>query len=470
MQNDKNYDRILKENDLYRKMIDNLSEEIFVTDGEGKVLFINPISTSFLGKSFKELVGRNVTELVAEGYMSKSSTLEAIKQRKTVDVIQKLWDNTTVLATAIPIFNDEKTKIKMVVTTSRKVEDVVSLLEKYEESKKELLKKEREIADLKEELFAEEKFISQDPVTREIKKKIQKVAKLDVTVMIEGETGVGKEVAAKSIHRFSNRKDKPFIKINCGLIAESLIESELFGYEKGAFTGANQEGKPGKIEKADGGTLFLDEIGELPLEMQVKLLDFLQDGSFTRIGGTKKRTINARIVTATNRNLKEMCQNGTFREDLYFRLDVFPIQVPPLRERREDIPVLVKYFLTTFNSKYQEAKTVNEEAMRALEEYSWPGNIRELEHIIERAHIMAEGSLIDKETLELFLSDEDVTKPKGIAFITPGTMSLKEAKAEVEKEMLTQAKRKCTSTYKMGELLGVDQSTIVKLLKKHNIQ
>jgi transcriptional regulator with PAS, ATPase and Fis domain len=302
---------------------------------------------------------------------------------------------------------------------------------------------------------------------QELKDTLIRVAPLAVSVLIQGETGVGKEVVARSLHKFSGRSNEPYIKINCGTIPEQLIESELFGYEKGAFTGASADGKKGKVEMAHMGTLFLDEIGELPLPLQVKLLDFLQDGSFTRIGGTERRKVNARVIAATNRDLKKMCDEGKFRKDLYYRLNVIPINIPPLRDRIRDIDVLTKYFVSRCNSRYRCHKRMENGLQEIFAQHSWPGNVRELENAIERLFVMSEDGVIRKEDLRSVIYEDSEVPSIGNSF-NVSIRPLKEAKWELEKQLVSRAYQTYRSTYKVAEVLHVDQSTVVKLLHKHN--
>ena len=454
------------DNQFYKIMVEYLGEEIFVADGKGKVLFVNPASAATIGLPVDQIIGRNAGDLEREGYFTNSCTMEVIRQRKLVNAIQKLRDGRSVLATGLPIFDDDQKEIIMVVTTSKDVDAVNNLLATVEEQTRTLEEKDEEILRLQEELFVAEGFISANPKMRELKNAVMKLASLDVTVLIEGETGVGKEVMVRALHRFSDRTKAPLIKINCGIIPENLMESELFGYEEGAFTGASKQGKKGKVELADGGTLFLDEIGELPLSLQVKLLELLQDNSFTAVGSNVKKTVNARIVAATNRDLKEMCDKGLFRQDLYYRLNVIPIRIPPLRERVEDIAVLSKYFLSNYNSKYNSHKKIEKAALDILVSYDWPGNIRELEHVLERAFIVSEGDLLTAESLKHLLYEaKSCTLPSKV--ICTELMPLKEAKQEVERQLLKKAEEIYNSTYKMADALQIDQSTVVKLLKKH---
>ncbi|MEG2406014.1 MAG: sigma 54-interacting transcriptional regulator, partial [Clostridiales bacterium] len=286
--------------------------------------------------------------------------------------------------------------------------------------------------------------------------------------LIQGETGVGKEGVAKMVHRMGKTKNAPFVKINCGMIPESLFESELFGYEEGAFTGALKGGKIGKVELANGGTLFLDEIGELPLSVQVKLLEFLQEKTITRVGEVKRIPINTRIVAATHRDLKEMCNKRTFRQDLYYRLNVVPLLIPPLRERMDEIIHIAQFMLYKCNKKYNLNKTFDKDITCALQEYDWPGNLRELEHAIERLYVTAEGSILTGATLKSILGQSISTAHNKI--ICTEIMPLKAAKSEVEKQLVQRAYKEAGSTYKAAKLLGIDQSTVVKILKKHKNQ
>lgn len=451
---------------FYKLMVEYLGEEIFVSDAKGNAMFINKASSDTIGLPREEIIGKNVTELETEGYFAPSCTLEVLRQKKTVNMLQYLKNGGVVLATGVPVFDDNNEKIEMVISTSKDVDAINKLLNKVENQEREIIEKESEIGDLRMELFNKVGFVSADEATRILKNTIIKVAPTDVTVLVEGETGVGKEVVVKSIHQFSKRKDKPLVKINCGLIPSNLIEAELFGYEKGAFTGADQAGKKGKVELANQGTLFLDEIGEMPLDMQVKLLEFLQDNTYTRVGGTKRIKVDTRVITATNRNLQEMCEKGSFRKDLYYRLNIMPLKVPPLRERTDDIEILAKHFIELYNTKYNEYKVYEEGAFDFLKTRDWPGNIREFEHVIERAYIISESNVISiGELCESVVGNIEVSlkNPINCNAIVP----LKEAKNEIERQILVKACEKYDTTYKIADALKVDQSTVVKLLKKH---
>lgn len=455
------------DSEFYKVMVEYLGEEIFVADGTGKILFVNPASVKMIGLPVDQIVGRSAEDLQNEGYFSVSSTMEVVRQRKTVNLLQKLKDGRTVLATSVPIFDKEQDKIVMIISTSKDVDAVNELLHTVEKQAVEIEKTKAEINNLRESMFEAEGFVSSDETMSKLKDTLIRIAPLEVSVLIQGETGTGKEVVARSLHRFSSRNGEPYIKINCGTIPEQLIESELFGYEKGAFTGANTAGKKGKVEMAHMGTLFLDEIGELPLSLQVKLLDFLQDGTFTRVGGTQRLKVNARVVAATNRDLKKMCEEGKFRKDLYYRLNVIPITIPPLRERIADIDVLTKYFMYRCNSRYRCHRKMEDGLLEVLTHYDWPGNVRELENVIERLFVMSGEDVIRKEDLKRVLS-ENSEAPQASSLMNIGIRPLKEAKWELEKQLVSKAYQTYHSTYKVAEVLHVDQSTVVKLLHKHN--
>jgi len=288
---------------------------------------------------------------------------------------------------------------------------------------------------------------------------IRKVATTDAPVLVLGESGTGKEMAAKAIHQRSNRKDGPFVAINCGAIPETLLESELFGHEKGAFTGAHVQRK-GRIESANAGTLFLDEIGEIPLALQVKLLRFLQEQTIERVGGRQSIQINTRVVAATNVDLKKAMAGGKFREDLYYRLAVVQVSLPPLRERENDIRLLAQYFLNRFAAEVNKPSlTFDAEAVKALNRHAWPGNVRELENCVRRAVIMAEGKRVTAKDLELNPGDPDSS-----------IITLKDAREAVERRMVQQALKKYGGKIAPAAVeLGMSRPTLYELMEKLGI-
>ncbi len=292
-----------------------------------------------------------------------------------------------------------------------------------------------------------------------------KVAQVTSTVMILGESGVGKEVVARFVHNASLRRGGPFVTINCGAIPPNLLESELFGYEAGAFTGAKRQGKPGMIETASSGTLFLDEISDLPLDLQVKLLQVIQERRLTRVGGIQPIEVDIRIIAATNRDLAKMVERGEFRADLFYRLNVVPIVIPPLRSRRDDIIPLIYHFLAKHNNTHRYNKTISRETREVLTQYSWPGNVRELENLIERLVVTVEGDEIGVEDLPQHVKERDVNCNSKV--IVEGVIPLREAVEEVERQLIKHAQEEHETTYEIAEALGVNQSTVVRKLKKY---
>ncbi|WMJ80216.1 sigma 54-interacting transcriptional regulator [Clostridium sp. MB40-C1] len=300
------------------------------------------------------------------------------------------------------------------------------------------------------------------------KKLCASVAKSNSTILLRGESGTGKEVFAKAIQKLSERKDKNFVTINCAALPDNLIESELFGYEKGSFTGANVLGKEGLFKEADGGTLFLDEIGEVSLVLQAKLLRVLQEGVIRKIGSNKEEKVDVRIIAATNRNLEEMIKREEFREDLYYRLNVIPIFIPPLRERLEDIPNLVSFFINKLNKRLNKNILGAEiEFINALMEYNWPGNVRELENVIERAMNLCFNNLLKLE--HLIIDFKGYNKPSVQNFELDGDMKLKDVVEICEKEAIIKALEKYKSCRKAAKVLGVSHTTIINKTKKYNI-
>ncbi|MGC5325487.1 sigma-54 interaction domain-containing protein [Brevibacillus sp. SYSU BS000544] len=315
------------------------------------------------------------------------------------------------------------------------------------------------------------------PRMQEVIRQVNKLAFTDATILVLGESGVGKEGIARLIHQSSSRASGPYIKLNCGAIPETLVESELFGYAPGAFTGAERGGKKGVFEEADGGTLFLDEVGELPIASQAKLLHVLQERTFKKIGEVKTLSANVRIIAATNRNLEEDVQAGKFRKDLYFRLCVLPIEIAPLRERKEDIEPLVHHFLHKFKLKYGIDRSVSQAVVQAFQVYGWPGNVRQLEHVIERMVLLSENQELGFFDLPPFLRSDENSNPKDFSGLTvlenekpihiQKIIPLKEATTFVEKELLRMARTISTSTYEIADMLGVDQSTVSRKLKQY---
>ena len=450
----------------FLQVFEHLEEEIIIARSDGTICYVNPKAEEIMNLPIQEIMKKTLYDMENERIFYPSAALQVLKTHKKVHIQTKLKNGEERISTAIPIFN-EKQELEYTVCTSKNIQEILDLNQQLNTKKQKLEQMDQEILRMHKQDFEEMGFYFNSPAMYRIMKAIKRIAPLDITVLIQGETGVGKDLVAKSIHYLSSRNSQPFVKINCGLIPENLIEAELFGYEEGAFTGASKNGKKGKIEAADGGTLFLDEIGDMPLPLQIKLLDFIQDSTYVKVGGTKRHKANIRIISATNRNLKEMVDEGTFRMDLFYRLNVFDLQIPPLRERLEDIPELTEYFLKKFNTRYKLNRYLSPDSIYEMYQYSWPGNIRELEHTLERLIVMSETSEITADTFR-----EVLTQPKSssIQMICNGIPSYKQAKNDLERLLIEKAYTLYGSSYRAADALGIDQSTAARLIKKYNIK
>ncbi len=443
-------------------IIESSYDGLYITDGHANTIMVNRAYEKITGLKREQMLGKNMAQIEGNGIISKSGTLLVLKNKKTVTIEQQFKNGKNVLISSTPIF-DTDGKITMVVTNVRDVTELYELKEQLEKNLEITQKYYSELEMMRKQILEESDIIASDDKMLGVLEVAKKVAKVDTTVLVMGETGVGKEVVAKFVHKHSSRVNNAFVKINCGAIPDNLIESELFGYEKGAFTGASKDGKIGMFELADNGTLFLDEIGELPLDMQVKLLRVLQENEFKRVGGTASIKVNVRVVAATNRNLKEMVEKKLFREDLYYRLHVIPINIPPLRERKADIEPLVTYFLNTFNKSYDLHKTLAQSAMNCLKVYEWPGNVRELRNIIERVAIMSSDDKITMSDLPISRGQCDEEK----FVIENKFVTLKEAVEKLEASMIESSFEKHGNVRSAARELGIDASTFVRKRKRY---
>lgn len=451
----------------YQTIFESSYDGITITDGEGITLRINPACERIKGVESKDVVGRHLQELVDQGIYSESATVKVLEKKAQVTILQKVPSGKEIITTGTPIFKDGE--IIRVVTNSRDITELNKLKRELSEAHELAEKYQSELKLLRSEQIKTKDIVAHSPEMKKIIVLVNRVAPVDSTVLIQGESGVGKGVISKLIHSNSKRKTGPFIKIDCGSIPEALLESELFGYEKGAFTGANKEGKVGTIELANGGTLFLDEIGELPLNLQVKLLRTLQDREICRIGGNRPIPVDIRVIAATNRNMEKMVKEKAFREDLYYRLNVVPIFILPLRNRREDIQPLIMSSIERFNSKYNFYKRIELNAIEALIQYDWPGNIRELENIIERLAVVTNSENIKIQDLPSSIVDFKRSKIEKVLDIEQ-SLSFRETMRECEKRLLIAVMENARSIKEMANILNLDRSNVRKKLKKHGIK
>ena len=447
------------------KLLESSYDGIWITDHVGKILFANSANAKLLGVPRSELENKTTQELQDEGVFQTSAILEALQTRQQVSrVCNNPRTCLTVLATATPVFN-EAGDIQYIFNNVR---DITALNEMREslQDKDEVIRQQNSQLETMKLRLGVGTIVANSKAFTQVVELARRAATFDgATVLILGESGTGKEVISELIVNTSPRKDKPYLQINCGAIPENLIESELFGYEKGAFTGADAKGRKGLFEAANGGTVFLDEIGDLPLHMQVKLLRVLQQRRIVRVGGTETVNLDVRIIAATNKDLKQMVNEGRFREDLYYRLNVVPIEIPPLRDRKEDILPLVNHFLTVANRKYHTNKSIYSDTIDVLESYSWPGNVRELENLMENLVITTPGDIIRRENLSERLKFS--TENRGFTEDTE-VITLKETVERAEYMAIQKAIRQCGSIRKAAVALGVDPSTIVR--KQQNYQ
>ncbi|MDR1573628.1 MAG: sigma 54-interacting transcriptional regulator [Clostridiales Family XIII bacterium] len=432
---------------------------LHLLDEKGNTIFVNTSCEINEGLVWEKIKGKSIRRLMAEGFISDSVTLKVLEQNTVVTLIQKVKSGKEMLVTGVPI-HDEHGKIFRVMVNSRDITE----LNLY---KKQLAETEVRFQITKNKLIGAQwdaPIVCKSPRMQKVFDMAFAVSRADSNVLITGESGTGKGVVSKFIHdNCKERRDKPYVKIDCGSLPESLFESELFGYEEGAFTGASAKGKIGLMEIADGGTLFLDEIGELSLNSQSKILRAIQDKEIMRIGGKDVIRIDVRIIAATNRDLEKMVEAGAFREDLFYRISVIPIHIPPLRDRKEDIQELVLNAGRRFCEKYGFDKRIDMEAMERLLAHEWKGNVRELENLIERIFVVTDKNIIGAEDLP-----QNVRNSGARDLTRPGD-SLKEMLNDYEKRILEEMVRRDEHPQEIARKLKMDPTSIRRKLAKHKL-
>lgn len=458
-------DKILAEYDRLHQLcvnlesiIENSQDSLFVTNGEGVIVKVNKAYEKLSGDDRENLLGYNVRDLEGLNF-SESCTLQVLEKRQQITIEQTIFKtNRRTHVTTTPVF-DRYGNITMAITNNRDLREIATLKERLADSEELANKYKLQIEALKSQ--GKETLVAHDRKMLDTLLRADKIAKVDATVLILGETGSGKEQLVKYLHQASHRRGGKLLKINCGALPATLIESELFGYEKGSFTGASSSGKAGFFEAADKGILFLDEIGEMPMEMQVKLLRVLQEGEFFRIGGTRPIKADVRIIAATNRDLQDMVKKGCFRPDLYYRLNVTSILVPPLRERIYDIIPLANRFLDEFTLKYGMRKTLSVSAYQALQSFDWPGNVRELRNVIEQALIMSEGEIINHDELPFAPKDKFEFLP------LEGSVDLDAIMDRLEASYIIKAYKKHGTIRAAAESLGMKTTRYLRKKKMY---
>lgn len=450
------------ENEL---ILNSLKDDLLVTNRDGIIVRASKGSGDIYNVNSEELLGQSVYELELQGLFTPNVTSIILRDKKKVTLVQTTKQGKKLLVTGIPV-KDSKGEIVRVVSYSHDITELIEVKKYLDSMEDEMGRVKTELEMLRNKHLLTEGLVAKSEKMQNVLSTAVQVSDVDVNVLLLGESGVGKSHLAKFIHNKSPRNNGAFIEVNCGAIPDHLFEAEFFGYEAGAFTGASRNGKVGLVELADRGTLFLDEIGELSLTHQVKVLKFIQEKQFYRVGGRKLRKVDCRLIAATNKDLEKGVREKEFREDLYFRLSVVPITIPPLRDRPEDIFPIITYFLQQFEKKYNRTKELDEAVTHSLLTYEWKGNIRELINMIERLVVTSPTSLVTAEHLPQSIRNQET---QGIFQRADGLM-LKDALEYVEKEMLLKAKKQNRTTIEMANALGISQPSVVRKLKKYNIQ
>jgi PAS domain S-box-containing protein len=454
---------------LLRKLIGSSFDGVTITNSKGQTIWYNQSFLQMSGLLPSQLDNYTATELVKNGWMEDSASIEAISKGVTTTKSVKYSTGVEALVSATPIFDDEG----KLIYTFQNIRDITELNKLKNQLDETYALSESYRQTLQEVQLSKvngNQVVYQSALMENIVILAHKFSKVNTSILILGESGVGKDVLANYIHSIDTRTNKgPFVKINCGAIPEHLLESELFGYEGGAFSGANRSGKAGLFEVANGGTIFLDEIGEMPLSLQVKLLGVLQDLKIQRVGGTKEIPIEVRVIAATNADLEKMMKEKQFRQDLYFRLNVLSISIPPLRVRPDDIIVLIEHFLKVFNEKHQINKSFSPNTIQLFLSYDWPGNIRELKNLVERLMIISDGNLVNETFIPANLhnkvsnSDDNLIED---SIDETQDLQLKSLMDEYEKKVLSFFLSKYKPMKRCADVLGIDLTTLARKKKR----
>lgn len=451
-----------------KKVLDHIYDMIYVTDDSGNVLYVNDACERNYGIGADRVIGRDSRDLAQKGYFKPITGPIVRKHKKVVTIEEKTSTGKSLVSTAVPIFDDHGA-LELVVWTCRDMNTLGKVKHDFRETNILLAKMAEEIKELRSRELKIPGYVAVSDRMQELITYVHKLGRVDSNILIRGESGTGKNLLAKYIHKVNRGSALPFITINCSAIPEALFESELFGYVKGSFTGADTKDKIGLLDLANGGTLFLDEIAEIPVLLQAKLLSVIQEHQFSPVGGRKKKQINCRIIAATNRDLDEMVQSGQFRKDLLYRLNVVELEVPPLRSRRADIVPLLYQYIEQYDKKYNTFHELSDAGIRLLTGYDWPGNVRELEHVAERLVIGVEEKLIQAEHVHNSIKNINaVHSPAGNPEKeAAGVSDLNQAVDQFKAGIIVEAYRKTGSTYGVSRALNISQSTAFRLVRKY---
>ncbi|SHN48960.1 sigma-54 interaction domain-containing protein [Desulfovibrio litoralis] len=444
------------------QLCDAFSDAISISDKNGIIILVNKKNTELTGIPKEEMVGSSVVEMMRNGVFDVVLNPEIVQTKQAITRVQNISNGRTLVLDGNPVF-DKDGNVAFVVTFMRDITALTNLRQKIA-SQKELLTTFKILQGQNRETPK----VSNSLAMRKLYAEVETIADTDATVLLLGETGVGKDVVARAVHANSLRADKVFIKVDCGSIPENLIETELFGYATGTFSGANKNGKVGLIEAAASGSLFLDEIGELPLSTQSRLLRFLQDKEVMRVGSTSSKFIDARIIAATNRDLEKEVAKGRFRSDLYYRLKVAVLTIPPLRKRKDDILPLATYFLNLFCNKYNKKITFSEDAQHLLQHYTWPGNVRELENMIQGLVITGKNPLVEAMDLPITKAFNNKTEADllNVGSLEIEGRSFKDIMKDLETSVIKAGLKRYGNITELAKNFQVDRSTIFRKVKE----
>lgn len=448
----------------FERILDTLPDGVFISDTSGTTLRVNRMYEQLTSLLQEQVRGKNVRTLVEEGVFDKVLNPEIVRTGKPATHVQQLKDGKKLVLSGFPVFA-ENGELCLVVTFARDITLLTQLHDQVAEQQELIVHIHDQLAYIAHEQGRLLAPVYASPPMREAVSLLERVAATDATILILGETGVGKDVFARLAHDTSGRREKIMLKVDCGGISETLTESELFGYVPGAFTGASAKGKAGYFEIADGSTIFLDEVGELPLSMQTRLLRVLQDGEIMRVGASAPRKVDVRVIAATNRNLLESVEAGTFRRDLYYRLNVATVQIPPLRKRGEDVRPLAQHFLHQYTAKYRKSMAFMDVTLDLMAGYGWPGNVRELQNMVHSLVITQNGPLISPRDLPVLLSGLGEKSPCPEEILCP-RRPLREIMAEMERDFLLKAIEMHGSVQKVAEIFQINRSTVFRKIRE----
>jgi PAS domain S-box-containing protein len=444
------------------------ADGILVYDGDGKVRSMNEVAAKYDGVKAEEVIGMHYKEMIKAGILDRSVFPEVVKAKKKVSALVKVRrTNKTLLVNGAPAFDNDG-NISLVVVNFHDMTQLNNMVEQLEQSRMIAEKYKEELAELSLNELEKNEFVMESESMRQVVQMSVKLAKMESSnILISGESGTGKGFLAKFIHKSSKRANKPLIQINCAAVPENLLEAELFGYEKGAFTGADDRGKAGLFELAHEGTLFLDEIGDMPSLIQAKLLKYLDDHQVMRLGSVKPKTIDCTVIAATNRNLKNLVKEKKFREDLFYRLNTFPVEIPPLRERPEDIFELTRNYLKKYNKQYGVKRKITSDGIEKMQSYPFRGNVRELKNIIKKAVVLSEQQKIDPIVIKSLQITEEKTEKAA-----PKRQRKRKLTDEIltlEKQMIKDAMKHCRNLREIAHELGISEPTAFRKMKKHGL-